>query len=154
MPGRAGNRRTTTPAIPPPLPPPPTPRLSDCSILQSQQLLRTMALEEPAHEAAIGRKLWEHKQPHDTEMSRFKAHIAHKYNIKFSDNEANSENSLWRWSVDHIPEFWAEVWDRTGIRASRRFESVSYCGKKNRRPNLVFFFVFTTLPFSFFEIGD
>jgi acetoacetyl-CoA synthetase len=74
-------------------------------------------------EAVIGRKLWSHSHPETTEMYKFKSHIAHKYNLTFGD-EADAEKSLWRWSVDHIPEFWSEVWDRTGIRANRRFENV------------------------------
>jgi hypothetical protein len=69
------------------------------------------------------RKLWSHPNPETTEMYKFKSHIAHKYNLTFSD-ETDAENSLWRWSVDHIPEFWSEIWDRTGIKASRRFENV------------------------------
>ncbi|KAF8249575.1 acetoacetate-CoA ligase [Wilcoxina mikolae CBS 423.85] len=73
--------------------------------------------------ATTPRKLWSHPNPKTTEIYKFKSHIAHKYNLTFSD-ETDAENSLWRWSVDHIPEFWSEVWDRTGIRASRKFENV------------------------------
>ncbi|CCX29515.1 Similar to Acetoacetyl-CoA synthetase; acc. no. A3QK15 [Pyronema omphalodes CBS 100304] len=53
----------------------------------------------------------------------FKAHIAHKYKQEFSGEE-DASNSLWKWSVENIPEFWGEVWDRVGIRASKRYNEV------------------------------
>jgi hypothetical protein len=62
--------------------------------------------EAAASEAAVtGKKLWEHPSPQDTEMYKFKAHIAHKYKQEFSGEEDVS-NSLWKWSVENIPEFW------------------------------------------------
>lgn len=56
-------------------------------------------------------------------MHRFKAHIAAKYSRSFGP-ETDASTSLWQWSVEHIPEFWSEVWDWTGIVASRGFDSV------------------------------
>ncbi|KAI5796208.1 hypothetical protein FPQ18DRAFT_371325 [Pyronema domesticum] len=50
-------------------------------------------------------------------------HIAHKYKQEFSGEE-DASNSLWKWSVENIPEFWGEVWDRVGIRASKRYNEV------------------------------
>jgi acetoacetyl-CoA synthetase len=74
-------------------------------------------------EAVIGRQLWTHPSPESTQMHEFKAHIAAKYNLTFGP-ETDKDRSLWRWSVEHIPEFWAEVWERCGIRSSSGFENV------------------------------
>ena len=69
-----------------------------------------------------GRKLWEHPDPESTALYKFKAHISKKYGIEFG-SEAD-ENSLWQWSVDNIAKFWGEVWDYSGIRFSRTYDSV------------------------------
>lgn len=85
---------------------------------------------EPSAEApgTIGRKLWSHASPESTEMHRFKTHIAAKYAQAFGP-ETDSETSLWRWSVENISEFWAEVWEWTGIVAERGFDSVVDAGQ-------------------------
>ncbi|HEX3512244.1 MAG TPA: acetoacetate--CoA ligase [Solirubrobacteraceae bacterium] len=31
---------------------------------------------------------------------------------------------LWRWSVEHLEDFWASIWEFCGVRASRRYERV------------------------------
>src|SRR6266545_4424378 len=36
----------------------------------------------------------------------------------------HSYAELYRWSVEKIPEFWAEVWDFAGIKASQPYEQV------------------------------
>lgn len=64
-------------------------------------------------------KLWEHPNPESTEMYRFKAHVSRKHNV-----ELNDYHGLWQWSVDNIPEFWGEVWDYTGVRASKPYTTV------------------------------
>jgi len=35
-----------------------------------------------------------------------------------------SYDDLYQWSIDNVPEFWAAVWDFTGIKASRGFNTV------------------------------
>jgi len=77
----------------------------------------------PAEEPLIGRELWRHPAPETTQMHAFKNHISLKYGITFGP-ETDAKASLWRWSVDNIPEFWCEVWNTCGIRASRQFNSV------------------------------
>jgi acetoacetyl-CoA synthetase len=74
-------------------------------------------------EAVIGRHLWEHPSPETTQLYSFKEHVAQKYGLTFGP-ETSKDRSLWRWSVDHVPEFWAEVWERCGIRSSSGFETV------------------------------
>ncbi|RPB15955.1 acetoacetate-CoA ligase [Morchella conica CCBAS932] len=74
-------------------------------------------------EAIPGRKLWEHPYPKITQMHRFKAYISSKYNVQFGP-ETDKDTSLWRWSVEHPSQFWGDVWDFTGIVASRRWDTV------------------------------
>ena len=38
--------------------------------------------------------------------------------------EFKNYSDLYRWSVEAIPDFWAEVWDFAGIKYSRRFDTV------------------------------
>ncbi|CAZ84057.1 unnamed protein product [Tuber melanosporum] len=68
-------------------------------------------------------KLWEHSSPERTTMYQFKRHISEKYSREFSGEE-DKFNSLWAWSVDEIESFWSEIWNYTGIKATKRFESV------------------------------
>jgi len=41
----------------------------------------------------------------------------HKLNI-------DSYSDLYKWSVEKIPDFWAQVWDFAEIRSSKRYDSV------------------------------
>jgi len=51
-------------------------------------------------------------------MYRFMQQAAERHGI-----EPNYD-SLYRWSIDQREAFWAKVWDFTGVRASRRWDSV------------------------------
>ncbi|KAL7276113.1 hypothetical protein RUND412_000903 [Rhizina undulata] len=73
-------------------------------------------------EAPLGRKLWEHPDPESTEMYRFKKYIEDKYGLNFG--EEWEENSLWKWSVENIKEFWGEVWEWTGVVAGKGWDQV------------------------------
>ncbi|TGZ84792.1 acetoacetate-CoA ligase [Ascodesmis nigricans] len=64
-------------------------------------------------------KLWEHPNPENTEMHRFKTHIAKTFKVKL-----DSYHDLWQWSVDNVPEFWGEVWSYTGVKASKSHSKV------------------------------
>lgn len=63
--------------------------------------------------------LWQHPNPEQTEYVKFLRHIESKYAVSLT-----TPTSLWEWSVAHIPDFWAEVWDFTGIVHSKRFDTV------------------------------
>ncbi|MEN8246470.1 MAG: acetoacetate--CoA ligase [Thermodesulfobacteriota bacterium] len=54
-----------------------------------------------------------------TNMYAFMQGINNKYNQDFKEY-----NELWQWSVDHISEFWAEMWDYAGVVASQDYEKV------------------------------
>lgn len=76
----------------------------------------------PSDQNISGRKLWEHPNPQSTALFQFKQHISKKYAIEFGSE--TDQNSLWQWSVDHLSDFWSEVWYYTKIRASQPFQCV------------------------------
>jgi len=53
------------------------------------------------------------------EMTRFMRWVAARRGSEFADYE-----ELRRWSVDELEEFWQEVWEFFGVRASRGYEQV------------------------------
>jgi len=69
----------------------------------------------------MAKLLWEpsEEQIKKTNMHCFMTGVNEKYNKNFTEF-----GELWQWSVDNIPEFWAEMWDFAGIRASAPFEQV------------------------------
>lgn len=64
-------------------------------------------------------ELWRHGSPEATPMWQFLQHVNCKYGLQIKDYPG-----LYRWSIDNIADFWAEVWHFTGIRASRPFDQV------------------------------
>ena len=64
-------------------------------------------------------KLWEHHSPQNTRTYDFKTFIEQKYRIQLKDYE-----TLRQWTIDHLAQFWGEVWHFTSIRASAPFTQV------------------------------
>ncbi|RJR42981.1 MAG: acetoacetate--CoA ligase [Desulfobacteraceae bacterium] len=54
-----------------------------------------------------------------TNMYRFMNQVNQKYKKNFADY-----SSLYEWSVQNIPDFWAAVWDFVGIKASKTYDQV------------------------------
>jgi acetoacetyl-CoA synthetase len=52
-------------------------------------------------------------------LTRFLAQINRRHDLGLS-----TYAQLWEWSVAHIPEFWAAMWEFAGIRASRGYDVV------------------------------
>ncbi len=52
-------------------------------------------------------------------ITRFMETVNARHSLKLS-----SYSDLYNWSVNNIPDFWAEVWDFVGIKASKRYESI------------------------------
>lgn len=52
-------------------------------------------------------------------MYEFKTLVEKKYHVKLNGYEA-----LRQWSINHIAQFWEEIWHFTGIRASTPFTKV------------------------------
>jgi len=69
----------------------------------------------------MGKLLWtpSEQQIQDSNMYRFMTGVNRKYGKNFT-----AYPELWRWSVDHIPEFWVEMWDFAEVIASRPYEEV------------------------------
>ncbi|MFW9898085.1 MAG: AMP-binding protein [Candidatus Thorarchaeota archaeon] len=67
------------------------------------------------------KKLWEPSENwiKNAETTRFIEFVNKEYgqNIK-------GGKELYRWSVEHIPDFWAALWDFAGIVASKRYDKV------------------------------
>ncbi|MBW1682689.1 MAG: acetoacetate--CoA ligase [Deltaproteobacteria bacterium] len=54
-----------------------------------------------------------------TNMYKFFGFVNEKYGLNISDY-----NTLWEWSVEDIPNFWAAVWDFVQIKASKPYDEV------------------------------
>jgi acetoacetyl-CoA synthetase len=54
-----------------------------------------------------------------TEMDRFRRWAAERHGRSFAGYE-----QLWRWSVDELEQFWADIWEFCGVVASKPYERV------------------------------
>lgn len=65
--------------------------------------------------------LWEPSEERmlQSNIARFLTVINKKYGIDIS-----SYDQLWQWSVEHIPEFWAEMWDFANVKSSCSYNRV------------------------------
>ena len=52
-------------------------------------------------------------------LTRFAAQVRERHGVEVDDYDA-----LWQWSVDHLEDFWALVWESFDVQASRPPESV------------------------------
>lgn len=52
-------------------------------------------------------------------MARYIATLAHQRGVEISSYE-----DLWSWSVEHLDDFWASVWEFFDVRASRPYDAV------------------------------
>jgi len=52
-------------------------------------------------------------------ITRFINEINSRHNLKL-----DSYTELYRWSIEHIPDFWAELWDFAEIKASKQYDKV------------------------------
>jgi acetoacetyl-CoA synthetase len=55
----------------------------------------------------------------NSNMYRFMSFIHERHGKDFSEYA-----SLYQWSIDHIPDFWASMWEFAGIKASRPYDQV------------------------------
>jgi len=69
----------------------------------------------------MAKKLWEpsEERVQQTNMLRFMNQVNDKYNLNLSDYPA-----LYQWSVNHIPDFWATLWEFAEIRASQPYTQI------------------------------
>ena len=61
-----------------------------------------------------------------SEERKQQANITRFMNAANARHNLNMDSyaELYRWSVENIPDFWAEVWDFAGIKASKRYDQV------------------------------
>ncbi|MGH2882513.1 MAG: AMP-binding protein, partial [Solirubrobacteraceae bacterium] len=72
--------------------------------------------------SAPGRQpLWTPDPDHSqtTEMAGFMRWVAERHSVELADY-----NDLWRWSVDRLESFWADVWEFCDVRASKPYGRV------------------------------
>ncbi len=69
----------------------------------------------------MARMLWKpsEQRVRQSNMYRFMSQVNQKYKKDFADYD-----SLYEWSVQNIPDFWASVWDFVGIKASKLCDQV------------------------------
>jgi len=69
----------------------------------------------------MGKLLWKPSEERvkNSNMYRFMLFVNKRHQQTFTDYD-----SLYAWSVSHISEFWAAVWDFVGIKASRGYDRV------------------------------
>src|ERR1700727_3147692 len=59
------------------------------------------------------------EQARTTEMAAFMDWVAERHGLELSSYE-----DLWRWSVDELEQFWADIWEFCGVIASKPYERV------------------------------
>ena len=64
-------------------------------------------------------KLWSHPEIQQTRMWSFLQFLKQKYDAHFDDY-----HSLQRWSCQNLAQFWAAVWEFTGVKASQTYDTV------------------------------
>lgn len=65
------------------------------------------------------RKLWDHPAPSRTKMTEFMNLVNKKYSLNLK-----SYGELHQWSIDNVANFWEEVWNFTGIKSEKSFDTV------------------------------
>ncbi|PTD07299.1 Malonamoyl-CoA synthetase vrtB [Fusarium culmorum] len=63
--------------------------------------------------------LWQHPDPKSTHMWKFLEHVNKKHGLSLDGYPA-----LYKWSIDDVSSFWEEVWQFTGVTASKPFDKV------------------------------
>ncbi|KAF2468814.1 acetoacetate-CoA ligase [Lindgomyces ingoldianus] len=63
--------------------------------------------------------LWRHPAPQSTPMWKFLQHVNEKYGLRLQSYE-----TLHKWSIEHIGEFWDTTWEYLGIRSKSRAAKV------------------------------
>jgi acetoacetyl-CoA synthetase len=71
-----------------------------------------MTTENLKSAASTDKPLWMPKeaQIEQATITHFMAQLSEKTGMAFEDYQ-----DLWQWSVDHVPEFWSEIWDYCGV---------------------------------------
>jgi acetoacetyl-CoA synthetase len=78
-------------------------------------------MSSAAREQAQELPLWtpSRERAESTELARFMRWAGERHGREFDDYE-----ELWRWSVDELEQFWADIWEFCGVRASVPYQQV------------------------------
>ncbi|GFT47448.1 acetoacetyl-CoA synthetase [Nephila pilipes] len=71
------------------------------------------------HQFADAPLIWIPEENHGRNMKKFKKIIEDKYHVILDGYE-----DLHHWSIDHLCEFWAEMWEFAGVISSKKFDTV------------------------------
>src|SRR6266702_3426512 len=68
-----------------------------------------------------GTLLWEPSEElkQQATLTRYMQWLEHEKGLRFSDQEA-----LWEWSVNHLEDFWASIWNFFAVKASKPYTRV------------------------------
>ena len=63
--------------------------------------------------------LWNPPEPSKTKMAQFMYRVNQVYGL-----DMNSYDELFNWSVNHIPDFWGQIWDYAEIKHSIPYSTI------------------------------
>lgn len=75
--------------------------------------------DSPAPPQVLAEKLWTHPDPSSTPMWQFIQRVNERHNLAITGYP-----ELYKWSVEHVADFWRETWDFVGIVASKEADEV------------------------------
>jgi acetoacetyl-CoA synthetase len=69
----------------------------------------------------MAKMLWKPSEERvkNSHMYRFMDFVNKKHQMNFTEYP-----SLYQWSIENIPDFWAAMWDFAGIKASKPYDQV------------------------------
>lgn len=72
-----------------------------------------------SHSEGLNSELWRHPAPETSQMWDFLQRANKEQGLHMK-----SYGDLHQWSIDHVADFWAAVWEYTGVVASAQYEEV------------------------------
>ena len=63
--------------------------------------------------------LWNPPEPSKTKMAQFMYRVNQAYGLNM-----NSYDELFNWSVNHIPDFWGQIWEYAEIKHSIPYSTI------------------------------
>lgn len=71
------------------------------------------------HSEDLNTELWRHPVPETSQMWDFLQRVNKEQGLHMKSYE-----ELHQWSIEHVADFWASVWEYTGVVASVQYEEV------------------------------
>ena len=69
----------------------------------------------------MGKQLWvpSRERVTNSNMTRFIEYVNHRHSCRF-----HTYDELYHWSIENIPDFWADMWEFGGILTSQNYDAV------------------------------